>query len=534
VHQPSPEQTVLLEGRIFPSADQASPVEALAIRSGRVDALGTAAAVEAATDRTTERIRLGGRTVLPGLIDAHVHLHQYALGLDQVDCATPTLEECLGRLERRAGTAPPGSWVRGHGWDQNLWGRYGTLQELDGAVPGNPAFLTAKSLHSAWINSRALALAGISGSTPDPPGGRIERDVRGTPTGILFENALRLVSQAIGEQTPQALADHLQRAQSALWEFGLTGVHDFDGPQCLRALQILRQSGRLGLRVLKNIPVAELEHALALGLRSGFGDDWIRLGNIKLFADGALGPRTAAMFDAYQGEPDNTGMLLMDGEELTEIGIRAAEGGWALSVHAIGDRANHEVLDALSTVRAHERGREAPLLRHRIEHLQVMHPDDLTRPAELGVIASMQPIHALSDMAMAERFWGERTRHAYAWRAQLEAGAKLAFGSDAPVESPNPFWGLHAAVGRRRLDGSPGPDGWHPRQKLQLREALSAYTLGPAYAAGWEGVQGRLRPGGWADLIVLDRDPFECEVEELAALKPVGTMVGGEWRFRKF
>ena len=534
MHQPSPEQTVLLEGRIFPSADQASPVEALAIRSGRVDALGTAAAVEAATDRTTERIRLGGRTVLPGLIDAHVHLHQYALGLDQVDCATPTLEECLGRLERRAGTAPPGSWVRGHGWDQNLWGRYGTLQELDGAVPGNPAFLTAKSLHSAWINSRALALAGISGSTPDPPGGRIERDVRGTPTGILFENALRLVSQAFGEQTPQALADHLQRAQSALWEFGLTGVHDFDGPQCLRALQILRQSGRLRLRVLKNIPVAELEHALALGLRSGFGDDWIRLGNIKLFADGALGPRTAAMFDAYQGEPDNTGMLLMDGEELTEIGIRAAEGGWALSVHAIGDRANHEVLDALSTVRAHERGREAPLLRHRIEHLQVMHPDDLTRPAELGVIASMQPIHALSDMAMAERFWGERTRHAYAWRAQLEAGAKLAFGSDAPVESPNPFWGLHAAVGRRRLDGSPGPDGWHPRQKLQLREALSAYTLGPAYAAGWEGVQGRLRPGGWADLIVLDRDPFECEVEELAALKPVGTMVGGEWRFRKF
>jgi len=534
VHQPSPEQTVLLEGRIFPSADQASPVEALAIRSGRVDALGTAAAVEAATDRTTERIRLGGRTVLPGLIDAHVHLHQYALGLDQVDCATPTLEECLGRLERRAGTAPPGSWVRGHGWDQNLWGRYGTLQELDGAVPGNPAFLTAKSLHSAWINSRALALAGISGSTPDPPGGRIERDVRGTPTGILFENALRLVSQAFGEQTPQALADHLQRAQSALWEFGLTGVHDFDGPQCLRALQILRQSGRLRLRVLKNIPVAELEHALALGLRSGFGDDWIRLGNIKLFADGALGPRTAAMFDAYQGEPDNTGMLLMDGEELTEIGIRAAEGGWALSVHAIGDRANHEVLDALSTVRAHERGREAPLLRHRIEHLQVMHPDDLTRPAELGVIASMQPIHALSDMAMAERFWGERTRHAYAWRAQLEAGAKLAFGSDAPVESPNPFWGLHAAVSRRRLDGSPGPDGWHPRQKLQLREALSAYTLGPAYAAGWEGVQGRLRPGGWADLIVLDRDPFECEVEELAALKPVGTMVGGEWRFRKF
>ena len=534
MHEPSPDQIILLEGRIYPSADQASPVEALAIRSGRVEALGTAAAVEAAANPTTERIRLGGRTVLPGLIDAHVHLHQYALGLDQVDCATPTLEECLGRLKRRAGTAPPGSWVRGHGWDQNLWGRYGTLQELDGAVPGNPAFLTSKSLHSAWINSRALALAGISGSTPDPPGGRIERDSQGTPTGILFENALRLVSQAIGEQTPQALADHLQRAQSALWEFGLTGVHDFDGPQCLRALQILRQSGRLGLRVLKNVPVAELEHALALGLRSGFGDDWIRLGNIKLFADGALGPRTAAMFDAYQGEPDNTGMLLMDGEELTEIGIRAAEGGWALSVHAIGDRANHEVLDALSTVRAHERGRGAPLLRHRIEHLQVMHPDDLTRPAELGVVASMQPIHALSDMAMAERFWGERTRHAYAWRAQLEAGAKLAFGSDAPVESPNPFWGLHAAVGRRRLNGSPGPDGWHPQQKLQFREALSAYTLGPAYAAGWEGVQGRLRPGGWADLIVLDHDPFECEVGELAALKPVATMVGGEWRFRKF
>jgi hypothetical protein len=531
--QPRTDLTLFIEGRIYPTVEREPPAEALAIRSGQVLAVGTRGEVEAVAGRATKPVRLAGRTVLPGLIDAHLHLQHYALGLDQLDCGTATPGECLARLRQRVEGASPGAWIRGHGWDQNRWGRYGTRQELDAALPNHPAYLTAKSLHAAWANSQALRLAGIGAATPDPAGGRIQRDPQGRPTGILFENAMRMVSQVIPEPDPEALAGQIDRAQASLWALGLTGVHDFDGPLCLDALQILHQSGRLGLRVLKNIPLGELDHLLALGLRSGFGDDWIRLGNIKAFADGALGPRTAAMFEPYLGEPDNTGMLLLDGEQLAEVGLRAADAGWPLAVHAIGDRASHEVLNALATVRAHERTMQRPPLRHRIEHLQVMHPDDLARPAQLGVTASMQPIHAPSDMAMANRYWGPRTRYAYAWRSQLDAGARLALGSDAPVESPNPFLGLHAAVTRRRLDGSPGEEGWHPEQRLTIREGLAGYTTGPAAAAG-KVEQGRLEPGCWADLIVLDVDPFACAADELAEIRPIATMVGGEWRLRQF
>lgn len=525
---------LLLGGRIYLTADRSARVEAMAIRAGCVLAVGTETQVRSLAGPQSKTIRLSGHSVLPGMIDAHIHLQHYAVGLSQVDCSTTSLEDCLQRLRLRGPSTGPGAWIRGHGWDQNLWGGYGTRQQLDDVLPANPVYLTAKSMHAAWANSRALVQAGIHAATPDPPGGRIERDPSGEPTGILFENAMQLVSNVIEEPSIPELAEQLEGAQAQLWRLGLTGVHDFDGPQCFRALQILRTDGRLGLRVLKNIPVQELTHALAIGLRSGFGDDWIRIGNIKVFADGALGPRTAAMFEPYAGEPQNRGMLLVDHEELAEIGIRAARGGLGLTVHAIGDRANHEVLNALGTVREHEARDPRRPLRHRIEHLQIMHPDDLSRPGKLGITASMQPIHVLSDMSTAERYWGERTRNAYAWRTQLQAGANLAFGSDAPVESPNPFWGVYAAVGRRRLDGKPGPEGWHPEQRLSFVQALGAYTLGPAFAAGTEDCQGQLQPGYWADLIVLPQDPFECGAEALAELRPVGTMVAGEWRYRAF
>jgi predicted amidohydrolase YtcJ len=227
-------------------------------------------------------------------------------------------------------------------------------------------------------------------------------------------------------------------------------------------------------------------------------------------------------------------MLLIDQEGLADLAIRAAQVGLATSVHAIGDQATHEVLGAFSTVRDYEAANKLPHLRHRIEHLQLLHPDDSGRAGALNLVASMQPVHATSDMPMADRYWGDRVRTAYAWRSELQAGAHLAFGSDAPVEDPNPFLGIHAAVTRRRVDGSPGPQGWVPDQRVTLEQALAAFTLGPAYAAGMESVQGRLEPGYLADLVVLARDPYDCRPDELAELTPVGTMVGGEWRFRDF
>ncbi len=474
---------------------------------------------------------LGGRVVLPGLTDAHLHLHYYALGLQKVDCETDTLQECLQRVEARARTTRPGEWVLGHGWNQNVWSGWPSAADLDRRIPDQPVYLTAKSLHSAWVNSAALKLAGITASTPDPQDGRIQRDERGQPTGILLESAAALVGNLIPEPDTSRLADAFEKAQPTLWKMGLTGVHDFDRRESFMALQKLHSEGRLRLRVTKSIPLDLLEHAYELGLRTGFGDDWLRIGHVKVFMDGALGPRTAAMFEPYDGEPENRGILNMDGEQLFEHGRRAADVGLGMAVHAIGDRANHEVLAAYQQLRAYETEKRLPHLRHRIEHVQVLHPDDVPRLAELDVIASMQPIHATSDMLMADKYWGDRSAHAYAAKSQLDAGAHVAFGSDAPVESPNPFWGIHAAVTRRRADGSPGPQGWHPEQRLSMQQAIEGFTLGPAYAAYAESRRGRLAPGCLADLVVLEKDPFECDPAEVKDLQSSATMVGGEWVF---
>ena len=524
----------LHNGRIHVDPNSAQIVEALYIDRGHVRAYGSADELDSAVGSDAKSIDLGGKAVIPGLVDAHIHLEKYALWLEMVDCEQPTAASCLERVGKRAADVPKDDWIVGHGWNQNTWGAFGTLAEIDASVPENPAYLTAKSLHAAWVNSRALQLTGIDDSTPDPEGGAIHRDDDGKATGILLEGAMRLVSDHIPSPTADQLADAILVAQKELARMGLTGVHDFDGPACLRSLQIVRERAELRLRVLKNIPDSKLASARDLGLRSGFGDTWIRIGNIKVFADGALGPRTAAMIQPYEGEPENRGMLLLDGEALVEIFEEAALSGFGMTVHAIGDRANHEVLNAYELLRNFEAENGLPHRRHRIEHLQVLHPDDLARPSELEVVASMQPIHATSDMEMADQYWGDRTAQAYAWQSQIDLGSRLAFGSDAPVETPDPILGLAAAVTRRQANGSPGADGWIPDQRLTVGEALAAYTTGAAYAAGTESWQGRLGLGYAADLVVINRDPHEVGSDQISELTVLGTMVGGEWSYRGF
>jgi predicted amidohydrolase YtcJ len=407
-----------------------------------------------------------------------------------------------------------------------------TASDLDTIAPDKPVYLTAKSLHAAWANTRAMQMANITAQTPDPQNGQIQRDDKGNATGILLETAMELVVRMIPEPSIAEIAAAIEKAQPILWRMGLTGVHDFDRRDSFMALQQLHVQHRLKLRVLKNLPVELLDQAHALGLRGGFGDDMLRIGNVKVFMDGALGPHTAAMFQPYIGEDENRGILNMDGEELFEHGRKAAQVGLGLTVHAIGDRANHEVLEAYEQLRAHERENHLPALRHRIEHVQVIHPDDAARLGQLNIVASMQPIHATSDMLMADQFWGpERSRLAYALKTQLDFGAPLALGSDAPVESPNPFLGLHAAVTRRRADGSPSAEGWYPEQKLSLAEAWAGFTLGAAYAAYMEDRLGRIAPNFLADLIVLDaaQDPFACDPNDLLTLESSATMISGEW-----
>ncbi len=527
-------QLILHNGRIFTNDPMQPVAQSLAIYNDRIAAAGEEEAILELAGPSTQIADLDGRTVLPGLTDAHIHLEALARSRGIVNCETQSLSECLENVRDRALAAGSNEWVLGHGWNQNTWGRFGTARELDAIAPQNPVFLTAKSLHAAWVNSHALSAAGIEAQTPDPPGGEIQRDAKGIPTGILFETATELVRALIPRPSVEELAADFNLVQRDLWRLGLTGVHDFDGARCLKALQLLRARGELGLRVIKNIPRRYLDQAVELGLSTGFGDHWIRIGNIKVFADGALGPRTAAMFSPYEGEADNTGISLIDSEELLELSIKANENGLGMSVHAIGDRANHEVLNAFDTLRTFERNNGLTPLRHRVEHLQLLHPQDIHRPAQLKVIASMQPIHATSDMEMARDYWGKRSRLSYAWRTQIQSGARLAFGSDAPVESPNPFLGIHAAVTRRRKDGSPSPEGWIPEERITLQQALEGYTLGPAYAAGLEESLGRLSHGYLADLIVLDRDIFAADPQDLVEVVPVGTLVGGVWRYRAF
>ncbi len=426
--------------------------------------------------------------------------------------------------------AKPGEWIFGHGWNQNSWAEgFGTVADLDAIAPHNPVFLTAKSLHAGWANSRALGMAGITTSTPDPKDGFIQRNKSGNPTGILFEKAMDLMKAAIPEPDPEELAEIIRDIQPYLWKMGLTGLHDFDRRACFQALQYLHERDELKLRVLKSIPFDEMEDAIRLGLRTGFGDDTLRVGSFKIFGDGALGPRTAAMLESYLDDPQNCGILNAVVEELSDVGRLATDNGLSLAVHAIGDRTNRKVLDQFTRIRRYEQEKGYRPLRHRIEHVQILHPADAPRLAELDIIASMQPIHVVSDMEMADRYWGDRCRGAYALRTQLAHGAHLALGSDAPVDSPNPFLGLHAAITRRRTDGHPGLNGWYPEQRLTLLDALEGFTLGPAFAAGMENRLGCLKVGYMADLILLEKDPFTCDPDELLTMQPEAVMVGGDW-----
>ncbi len=523
---------LITHARVYPLADaSAARAEALAIRDGRVIAVGPESTCRAALD-TPEHVDCGGRAVIPGLIDAHMHMELTALARQAVDAETTTLDDCLARVASAADRTPIGGWVTGRGWNQNDWGGvFPTAADLDRVAPRHPVYLQVKSAHAAWVNTAALRLAGVRADTPDPDGGRIVRDASGAATGILLENAMSLVQSLIPPPTEATLADWYDDLQAGAWRWGLTGVHDFDGRRSLAAWQILRARGRLGLRVVKTVRAAYLDHARALGLRPGFGDDWIRLGQVKVFLDGALGPRTAWMLSPYEAEPDNYGVTVTDPEELFEIGQRAAAAGFALTVHAIGDRANHEVLNVFERLK-HDHG-TAVDQPYRVEHVQIAQAADLPRLGALGVVASMQPLHATSDGPAAERLWGHaRSAGAYAWRSVLDGGAVLACGSDSPIETLNPWAGVHAAVTRRRRDGWPGVDGWFPEQRLTVAEALLGYTRGAALAGGLDGRVPGLQPGALADLAVLDRDPFTCDQAELLDVGSLATMVDGAWRWR--
>lgn len=522
---------ILFNARIYTQDSKRPLAQAIALDDyGRILAVGENNPILNLQTSRAQLYNLGGKTIWPGLTDSHQHLKTYALSLQMVNCETGTKAECLRRVSEKASALAEDEWVLGHGWNHNVWPEgIGSAADLD-QIPGNrPVYLTSKSLHASWANSRALRLAGIDENTSDPKDGQIGRDVHGHPNGILYEEAVKLVEKIIPKPKETAIASAIKAVQPGLHAMGLTALHDFDELDCFGALQHLHREGDLSLRVMKGIPLKDMPAAINLRMQFGFGDDFLRLGWVKCFADGALGPQTAALQAPYEGSGTHTGVLLKTADEFFEIGVNAVTNGLSLAIHAIGDLANHTVLDAYARLRAYEKSHQLPAGRHRIEHVQLLLPEDLGRLAELGIIAAVQPLHVTSDMYTADRYWGKRARHAYPFHSLLDAGTSLIFGSDAPVETHNPFCGIHAAVTRQRPDGQPSPEGWYPLEKISMAQALHGYTAAPAAASGLGDRLGMLSPGYWGDLIVLEQDPFELHPQDLPAIRPIAVMVAGKW-----
>ncbi len=520
---------ILFNGKLH--TPDAAPASAIALRGRRILALGGDDDILALARPHTRRLDLRGRLVLPGLSDAHFHFQDWALARRELRLAgTPSLEAMLARLAERVRATPPGGWITGQGWNESEWSPpvMPTRRHLDAVSPAHPVILWRADLHAAVANSRALEAAGIGPHTPDPPDGVIDRDAAGQPTGILKERAIDRIRRVLPSPTPEERHQAIREAIAVLHRLGVTALHDqrlmsgMGAAESLRAFQHLHRRGELKLRVCTNIHHTQLSEAIALGLQSGFGDDVLRLGFVKMFSDGSMGAHTAWMLAPY--EDGGLGMAAMPVAEMAEVARRAVEHGWAVSVHAIGDRANREVLDIFEELAGIPPQTPLP---HRIEHAQLLHPADIPRFARLGLTVSAQPIHLLDDMVLADRVWGERGQYAYAFRSLLATGARLAFGSDCPVADPNPWLGIHAAVNRRKPSGYPD-EGWYPAQRLTVAEAVWAYTMGNAIAIGQQAQQGSLAPGKLADLIVTDRDIFAVEPMALSGTKVLMTIFDGE------
>ncbi len=493
--------------------------EALAIEGQRLLAVGANDEILALATPATRIIDLGGRLILPGLCDAHIHFYYWALARKQVPLANcDSLDSMLDAIYQRAGLVVPGSWLSGWGWNEGSWPerQLPTRDDLDQVTgPHRPAIFWRSDMHAAVANSAALKAAGIDSSSPDPAGGLIGREPNGRPNGLLWELAINRVSTLIPEAESSELDGVLSSAAEELHRLGITAVHDQrmkdqnEGPRALAAYQRLARASELKVRLNCNIAAHDLDHLVSLGLASGFGDNYLRLGHIKLFADGTMGSQTAWMLQPYEksqanGE-DYSGLCLTPPDQMAAEIRRACVAGFPVSVHAIGDRANRTVLDIFEEVMAAVPHSEVA---HRIEHVQIIDPADIHRLGHLGLTASVQPLHLLDDMEMAKVVLGDRVDRVYNFGRLAKGGARLALGSDAPVADPNPFLGFQAAIYRQRPDNM-AEDPFLAQESLTLEQTIYGYTLGAAEAAGWQELIGSIRPGKLADLIVLDRDLFQ-------------------------
>ncbi len=485
---------------------------------GVIQAVGPAASLARLLPRNTPVYDLPQTLVTPGFVDGHTHFALWALTRRRVQlAAVKSREEALAVVAR---ATPVQGWIIGQGWDANGWPQAPDRSSLD-SVRQSPVYLDSLDVHAAWVNSAALAVAGITRSTPDPFGGRIVRDAAGEPTGLLLERAVELMTPHLPAPPPERLDEALRDAQTEAHRLGVTGIHNVESLGVMAAFERLEEADALRLRVLFHPPVESLPALIQRGVTSGVGTTWLTVGGVKIFLDGSLGSRTAWMLQPYEGSRDR-GMPISAESDVRSAMHMAADAGIASAVHAIGDAAVRRALDLMA-------GLEPVAIPHRIEHFQCVHPADLGRAAAAGIVLSMQPAHLLTDVPLVDRHWGARGKGAYAFRTLLREGSSLVFGSDVPVASIDPREGMFAALERRDGAGVPA-EGWRPEEKLGLADAVRAYTAAAAAAGGVAHRRGILAPGQDADFVAWDVDPSVDHDEGSAfrAGRAALTVIGGE------
>ena len=534
---------VIFENGNFITLDPAAPqAAAIAIRQERILAVGSREEIEKYRGEETQVVDLEGATVVPGLIDAHEHFPQIGKRVRQVFLdETRSAAEALEIVKRELEKVPPGEWLVGQGWHTVMWNGsgYPNEEELSRISPDNPVYLVGMASHAAWVNAKALELAGITRDTPDPPGGMVlKRKDTGEPTGILLEEALDLVSRLLPPETRESRKEDIRRSIETALRFGLTGMHDAGVDSEIVGIykELLAEDAfPFRLYVMLDVPNAGavLDSYLEQPPSIGLGDHRLTIRCFKAYADGALGSRGAALLEPYSDDAEATGLIQNSEDELYRLIEKAGRAGYQVAIHAIGDRGNRNTLNAVERAQKELTGKD---LRVRIEHAQILSPSDVPRFASLSVIPSMQPIHATMDMGFAEtRVGPERIKGGYVWQSLLSSGARVAAGSDTPsfpVVYNNPLWGIHAAVTRQDSEGKP-EGGWYGDQKVSRMDALKMYTLHPAYAAFEEDIKGSISPGKLADLTVLSKDILTIPEAEIRDTEVVMTVLGGKVVYRR-
>ena len=531
-----PADLIVTNGRIYTVDDTRPVVAAMAVRDGKVLFTGSAREAMALRGPSSRVVDLGGSVVIPGMVDAHAHLLGLGQSLRNVNLVgAKSYDEVIARVANAAKGLPDGQWLLGRGWDQNQWGdtRFPTHDALSRALPNNPVWLTRVDGHAGLANAAAMRAAGVTAASADPSGGRIERTATREPTGVFVDNAKSLVERSIPaptrEDTRQAIAAAIRESQ----RWGLVGLHDAgESRATIDLMEEMAKAGQIPFRlyVMVSDDSAAITHYLARGPQSGLYDNHLWIRAFKLYADGALGSRGAALLEPYSDDPNNRGLLLSAPAHIQDVASRALRGGFQVNTHAIGDRGNRVVLDAYE---AALKANPTADHRFRVEHAQILNHDDIPRFAELGVIPSMQAVHQTSDMYWAgSRLGLGRLLGAYAWRSLLNTGVVVPNGSDFPVEAVNPLLSFHSAVSRQDAENWPAA-GWMPEQRMTRDEALKSMTIWPAYAAFQEATMGSLSPGKLADFVVLDRDIMTVAERDILGTNVLATYIGGQAVYKR-